>query len=140
MLAAYHALYGAARALFESERTFWVVAISLAHGVTLLSTSACFLALDRFPSMDKYRLQDKRAPEALFRQAFRGLFFNSAVTYPVFALLLYPIARGFVAVSGDAPSASETAAHLLGCILVRGGGWPWRRRRPCARATGARRA
>ena len=60
MLAAYHALYGAARALFESERSFWVVAISLAHGVTLLSTSACFLALDRFPSMDKYRLQDKR--------------------------------------------------------------------------------
>ncbi|KAH8069221.1 C-4 methylsterol oxidase [Aureococcus anophagefferens] len=96
MLAAYHALYSAARALFESERNFWVVAISLAHGVTLLSTSACFLALDRFPSMDKYRLQDKRAPEALFRQAFRGLFFNSAVTYPVFALLLYPIARGFV--------------------------------------------
>ena len=118
MLAAYHALYGAARALFESERTFWVVAISLAHGVTLLSTSACFLALDRFPSMDKYRLQDKRAPEALFKQAFRGLFFNSAVTYPVFALLLYPIARGFVAVSGEPPSASETAKHLLGCILV----------------------
>ena len=111
MLAAYHALYGAARALFESERTFWVVAISLAHGVTLLSTSACFLALDRFPSMDKYRLQDKRAPEALFRQAFRGLFFNSAVTYPVFALLLYPIARGFVSVSGDAPSASESESE-----------------------------
>ena len=118
MLGTYHALYAQGLSMFDSEIKFWVATISLAHGLTLALTSAGFLSLDRFPSMDKYRLQDKRAPDHLFNQAFRGLFFNSIVTYPVFALALHPIASSRVSVSGPLPDGLTTLKHLALCILV----------------------
>lgn len=119
VFATYQDLYAATYARFDSDLWFFVATISFAHGATLFLTSLGFLSLDANPGLfDAYRLQEKRPPDALFATALKGLVFNSLVTYPVFAALLYPLTGNRISIEGALPDVAGTFKQLLFCMVV----------------------
>lgn len=114
----YQAKYVAAMGPFESDLSFFIVSLSCAHGATLLLSSLGFLSLDKFPKLfDRYRLQTKEPPAALFWTAAKGLVFNSVVMYPLFAAALFPLTQSRIRVAGAMPDALTTLRQLFVCML-----------------------